>query len=213
MTLSVLFYLFPVTPLLAQTPNNQNRATAVANYTLQVGDVLNILIWGWPVPGEQLEGKFPIESSGRAFLPVVGAVEVAGKTTERVQAELRQKFASEQSQAVIVVEPLFAVAVNGEVRQPGVYDFRPGQTVFDALSRAGGYTPNADRDDVLLVRAGKSENLSAGSPNELATRLAETVLQSGDRLLVHPDKSPKLTTIYYIMQTAIAAITLFTVLK
>jgi polysaccharide export outer membrane protein len=180
---------------------------------VQPGDVLSVLIWGWPAQTDKLERRFPIESDGRVYLPVIGAVEVAGKTTERVQADLRARLAAEQRQAVIVIEPLFAVAVNGEVRLPSVYDFRPGQTVFDAISRAGGFTQDADREQLLLVRNGAGQNMTAATAGELAALLAQTPLQSGDRLLVSPRKRVAVNTILSVLQTAIAAVTLYTVLK
>ena len=180
---------------------------------MQRGDVLSVLIWGWPAPTEKLEGRFPIESDGRVYLPVIGAVEVAGQTTERVQAELRRRLAAEQREAVIVIEPLFSVAVNGEVRQPSVYDFRPGQTVFDAISRAGGFTQDADRKQVLLVREGATETLAGETAGELAGRLAQTPVQSGDRLQVSPRSRFPVMTLLGVLQTAIAAVTLYTVLK
>ena len=188
-------------------------ASAVANYVVQPGDVLSVLIWGWPSPNDKLEGRFPIESDGRVYLPVIGAVEVAGQRTEVVQAEMRRRLASEQRQAVIVIEPLFSVAVNGEVRQPSVYDFRPGQTVFDAISRAGGFTQDADLRQMLLVRAGASQTLAADDAGALASLLAQTPLQSGDRLLVSRRKRVSVMTILSVLQTAIAAVTLYTVLN
>lgn len=196
-----------------QGATDRSAAQAVANYVVQPGDVLAVLIWGWPAQTDKLEGRFPVEANGRVYLPVVGAVDVAGKTTERVQADLRQRLASEQSQAVIAIEPLFAVAVNGEVRLPSVYDFRPGQTVFDAVSRSGGYTQDADREKILLVRDGNAQTLTASSSSDLAALLAQTPLKSGDRLMVHARRRSNITTYLTILQTAIAAVTLYTILN
>jgi protein involved in polysaccharide export with SLBB domain len=212
-TALVAFVYFLIPGLAAaQSASDRAQTNAVANYVVQPGDVLSVLIWGWPAASDKLEGRFPIESNGRVYLPVVGAVEVAGKPAERVQAELRQRLAAEQRQAVIVIEPLFAVAVNGEVRDPNVYDFRPGQTAFDAIARAGGYSPDADRAQLLLVRDGTSQTLSAAGPNELATLLAQTQLKSGDRLLVHPRKRVAVATWLNVLQTAVAAVTLYTLI-
>jgi polysaccharide export outer membrane protein len=197
----------------AQNPLDRAQASTVANYIVQPGDVLSVVIWGWPAPSDKQEGRFPVESSGRVHLPVVGAVDVAGKPAERVQAELRQRLAAEQSQAVIVIEPLFAVAVNGEVRQPNVYDFHPGQTAFDAIARSGGYTEDADRKQVLLVRDGNSQTISAENVNELAAQLAATQLKSGDRLLIHPRRRGSVVTWLNVLQTAVAAVTLYTLLE
>ena len=195
----------------AQTPGDQRQASAVAEYVVQAGDVLSVVIWGWPTPSDRLEGKFPVESSGRVYLPVIGAVQVAGKTTERVQGEVRERLTAEQRQAVIVVEPLFAVGVNGAVTQPGVFEFRPGQTVFDALSRSG-YEERADRTQVLLVRNGEPRTLSGANESELAALLARTPLQSGDRLVVHNRKRLASSTLLTVLQSAVAAVTLYTLL-
>ena len=210
--LAFVCFLAPRT-MAAQTATDRSAAAAVASYVVQPGDVLSVLIWGWPSQADKLEGKFPVEADGRVYLPVVGAVQVAGKSTERVQADLRQRLAGEQSQATIIIEPLFAVAVNGEVRLPSVYDFRPGQTVFDAVSRAGGYTQDADRKRLLLVRDGVGQELDRGSASELAALLAQTALKSGDRLLVYERKRTSITTYLNILQTAIAAVTLYTILN
>ena len=193
----------------AQTPGDQQQASAVAQYVVQAGDVLSVAIWGWPTPTDRVEGKFPVESSGRVYLPVIGAVQVAGKTTERVQAEVRERLTAEQRQAVILVEPLFAVGVNGAVTQPGVYEFRPGQTVFDALSRSG-YEERADRTKVLLVRDGQPQTLSGANESELAALVARTPLQSGDRLVVQPRKRLASSTVLTILQAAVSAATLYT---
>jgi polysaccharide biosynthesis/export protein len=208
----VAFVYFLIPGVAAAQVEQRPQTQAVANYVVQPGDVLSVLIWGWPAASDKLEGRFPIESNGRAYLPVVGAVDVAGKTAERVQAELRDRLAAEQRQAVIVIEPLFAVAVNGEVRDPNVYDLRPGQTAFDAIARAGGYSPDADRTQLLLVRDGASQTLSAEGASELATLLASTPLKSGDRLLVHPRKRVGIATWLSVLQTAVAVVTLYTLI-
>jgi polysaccharide export outer membrane protein len=212
---AMLAFCVLLAPALAQgqVAAGQSQSRAVANYVVQSGDVLSVLIWGWPTAADKVEGRFPIEADGKVYLPVVGAVEVAGKTTERVQADLRQRLASEQRQAVIVIEPMFAVAVNGEVGLPSVYDFRPGQTVFDAISRAGGFTQDSDREKVLLVRDGNAQMLTAESAGQLAALLAQTPLKSGDRLLVDARRRVGITTILNVLQTAIAAVTLYAVLK
>ncbi|HEY0671940.1 MAG TPA: polysaccharide biosynthesis/export family protein [Longimicrobiales bacterium] len=210
--LAFLCFQVPATAR-AQSAVDQSQAAAVANYVVQAGDVLSVLIWGWPAATDKLEGRFPIESNGRVYLPVIGAVEVAGKTTERVQAELRQRLNAEQQQAVIVIEPLFAVAINGEVRVPNVYDFRPGQTAFDAITRAGGYTDQADRKKMLLVREGNAQQLEAGDASALAAQLAQLPLKSGDRIQVHRRGRISVQTWLNILQTAIAAVTLYTLLS
>ena len=208
-----LLCLFTPAIALAQAATDRTQAQAVAAHVVQAGDVLGVLIFGWPNPTERLEGKFPVEANGKVHLPVVGAVDVAGKTTERVQAELRQRLASEQNQAVITIEPLFAVGINGDVRVPGVYDFRPGQTVFDAISRAGGFGADAERTKLLLVRDGRSQTLEASSQDEFAALVATTPLQSGDRLMIGTRRRFSARGLFDVVQAVISVFTLYALIS
>src|SRR5688500_12779554 len=74
-----------------QSAVDRTQAGAVAYYVVQPGDILAVLIWGWPSASDKLEGRFPIVSNGRVYLPVIGSVAVAGKTVEQVQTDLRQR--------------------------------------------------------------------------------------------------------------------------
>ncbi len=55
--------------------------------------------------------------------------------------------------------------------------------------------------------------LTGESAGQLAALLAQTPLKSGDRLLVYARKRVGVTTILNVLQTAIAAVTLYAVLK
>ncbi|MDR3348187.1 MAG: ComEA family DNA-binding protein [Acidaminococcales bacterium] len=44
------------------------------------------------------------------------------------------------------------VSVAGAVASPGLYDLSPGSRAADAISKAGGFLPQADRDKVNLAR-------------------------------------------------------------
>ncbi|HEY0304855.1 MAG TPA: hypothetical protein VGC44_07770, partial [Longimicrobiales bacterium] len=83
----------------------------------------------------------------------------------------------------------------------------------DAISRAGGYAQDADRTKILLVREGQAQTLGGGTSSDLAALLAQTPLKSGDRILVHQRKRTNITTYLNILQTAIAAVTLYTILS
>ena len=53
--------------------------------------------------------------------------------------------------ALTTVEARLVVDVVGAVRRPGLYRLGPGTRVADALARAGGLTPKADRTLVNLA--------------------------------------------------------------
>ncbi|MGQ0562776.1 MAG: polysaccharide biosynthesis/export family protein [Gemmatimonadota bacterium] len=187
----------------AGAQNRLDRATATfegAKHVVQQGDVLRVRIWGWPEPTSVIEGSFPVEADGVAHLPVIGRLEVVGQTAEQVQEEFRRRFAEEQRNPVVTVTPLFAVSVMGEVRNPGVVDVAPGYTVFDAVSLTGGFTDDANRRKVLLVRGGGTREIEGGSAGEAAALLAQTPLESSDRIVVLQSRASGINTLNLVLQ-------------
>lgn len=71
------------------------------------------------------------------------------------------------------------IYVSGEVRNSGSYAFSAGMTVRQALSLAGGFTPDAATGSVKIIR-----NLG-GKIRELKGRLDDPV-QAGDTILARP---------------------------
>ena len=199
-------------PSAADAQVRNDRATASfagTQYVVQPGDMLRVRIWGYPEPGSQTEGSFPVEANGTVYLPVVGALAVAGKTAEQVQAEFRQRFAVEQRNPVVTVFPLFAVSVMGEVRGPGVVDVAPGYTVFDAISTAGGFTDSANRTAVLVVRKGQTLTVGGENAATAAATMAQMPLESGDRVIVQKTTTPKIGTISILVQGLLYAASLY----
>jgi polysaccharide export outer membrane protein len=176
---------------------------------VQPGDILKVRIWGYPNPGDQTEGSFQVEASGTVFLPVIGPLAVAGKTAEDVQAEFRTRFAVEQRNPVVTVFPLFAVSVMGEVRGPGVVDVAPGYTVFDAISTAGGFNENANRNSVLVVRKTGTITVGAEDASDAAAAMAQMPLESGDRIVVQRSRRPRLGSITTLLQGLLYAASLY----
>lgn len=186
------------------------RATATfagAHYVVQPGDQLRVRIWGWPDPADHTEGSFPVEQTGIVFLPVIGQLHVAGRTAQEIQDEYRKRFAEEQRNPVVTVEPVFAVSVMGEVKFPGVVDVEPGYTIFDAITTAGGYTDNAKRTSVLVVRKSGSVEVGGSNPDEAAAKLATMPLESGDRIVVPRAGTPHLQTLAVFLQAFVSAAT------
>lgn len=190
----------------------QDRATATfsgTQYVVQAGDVLQVRIWGYPNPGDETGGSFMVETDGTVYLPVVGPMEVAGKSAEQVQSEFRARFAVEQRNPVVSVSPLFAVSVMGEARAPGVIDVAPGFTVFDAISTAGGFTDEANRNSVLVVRKSGTMTVGADDASEAAAAMARMPLESGDRIVVMKSKRPRAGSIAAVLQGLLYAASLY----
>ena len=74
------------------------------------------------------------------------------------------------------------VYVNGEVEKPGGVPFRPGMTITDALSHAGGATSGANLKEVYILRYGKRIHINVKSIFQGKT--PDVDLQEGDRLFI-----------------------------
>jgi polysaccharide export outer membrane protein len=157
-------------------------ARDAAAYRLQSGDLLRFRLWAGQVD-TPMEGDFQVEPSGVAYLPRIGRVSVAGKTIEEVREMLRASYQSEFGNPVISITPVFPVSVMGAVRQPATIEGTPGLTAFDAITKVGGFLPEANRKEILLIRNGESTKLDASGAAG-AAHLAELRLQSNDRVVV-----------------------------
>lgn len=107
-----------------------------ASYTLGVGDVVAVTVYG----RNELSGRFPISPDGTIGFPLLGNVSVAGLTPAQFSDHLDKLLAEHLpglSVAVSVAQyaPVFIV---GDVQNPGRYEFRPGMTALELVALGGG---------------------------------------------------------------------------
>jgi polysaccharide export outer membrane protein len=107
---------------------------------------------------ESLSGQVRVADDGYVVLPVLGAFQLSGQTTEAAEKaitdRLRGIVVSPQVRVVLAQRQPSAVGVLGEVRAPGQYELASGGGVLEALARAGGLTEFADDDGIFLLRRG-----------------------------------------------------------
>jgi polysaccharide export outer membrane protein len=116
------------------------------------GDVLNIVVWNETA----LSGPVTVRPDGFITLPLVNEVQVAGMTTAQLRELLNQKFgAFVMSPSVTVrVETIASseLIVVGQVTKPGVYPALGNDSLLHVLTKAGGLTIFADRQNIRVVR-------------------------------------------------------------
>jgi polysaccharide export outer membrane protein len=133
---------------------------ARAEYTLQPGDTLDFALLGMT----DLKQRSTIGPDGEISLPLVGQVKAAGQTLTHLKATVKGLLASrlyrqittdgrenmiviggeELSLDVATYRPIY---VSGDVLKAGEQPFRPGMTVRQAVSVAGGF-------DILKLKLG-----------------------------------------------------------
>lgn len=163
-----------------QTPPNEGMAPAVAS--LRPGDALRITVFR----NTELSGEFVVALDGSLRHPLYRGVQVAGIPLPSVETQLRafiRRFVTADS--LLVIEPLFRVAVGGDVVRPNVYTLPPETSIAQAVALAGGPTERGRRDRVLLVRDGSQTAVDLRG----ARAEGRTLVRSGDEILVERQRS------------------------
>ena len=131
------------------------QAGSVSTFTLGAGDVLEVSVWG----DESLtRPNVIVRPDGKISFPLVGDLQAAGKTVEQLRKEFETRISEYVSDApvTIMLQQLGSaqVYIVGKVTRPGMYLMTGPITVLQALALAGGMTPYAESDDILVVRIG-----------------------------------------------------------
>jgi polysaccharide export outer membrane protein len=154
-------------------------------YRLGVRDMIEIYVHGH----DDLSRSDTVPPDGVLNFPLIGQVQVVGRTTAEVAEEIRSRL-----EADYLVDPKVTVRVSeyesqwvnvvGFVRTPGKYPIKGPTTLVDMITQAGGITENAG-PTVVVTRTrpdGTTESLDVGR-DELFTpegRGAQLVLHHGD---------------------------------
>jgi polysaccharide export outer membrane protein len=153
-------------------------ASASTQYLLDAGDELRVTAYGL----DGFSSTYVISDMGTVSLPLIGDVPASGKTADQVQ----QAIARQLTEKRIVNAPIVNVQVNeyrhffivGEIKKPGEYPFRPGTSVLNAISMAGGYTFRAQTKKVAITRR-------KGNSSFTAVATEQAFIQPGDTIRVY----------------------------
>lgn len=126
-----------------------------SDYLLQPSDLLQFQVFQEP----DLLREVRISQEYTMTLPLIGTVDVKGKTLRQAEELVRSLYDKDflvNPQVTIVVKEYSkrTVDVQGQVGQPGAVEFpqEKGLTLIQAITRAGGFTRLADKRRVMLTR-------------------------------------------------------------
>ncbi|MEI6512353.1 MAG: polysaccharide biosynthesis/export family protein [bacterium] len=170
MRLSYLMVLF-----LILSTNLGYTVDVAETYRLQVDDVVQISLYG----DTTLTSQTPVSLDGTISMQLIGSVQAEGRTLAEVARAIEKALKEGQ----YYIDPKISVtmlqtrkpkvALLGMVNRPGVYDFKPGDRVVDALSQASYIV--ADRADLRHATITHRD-----SPNESIPLDLRAVLYHGD---------------------------------
>lgn len=124
------------------------------NTELGAGDLVSIVVRRQPELSS-LEG-LRVDPGGQLRLPLVGAVQLAGRTLDAAEAEIEARLATYVKSPDVTLNLLEssrnAFFVFGAVRQPARYPLTEPLSAYQALAVAGGVEPGGDREQICLLR-------------------------------------------------------------
>ncbi len=115
-------------------------AAMAAEYLLAPSDVIRLRIRDWP----DLSGEYALNPDGRISVPVIGEVPASGLAPAQLSQAISEAIQRKSGPGEVPVTAIEIVRfrpffVLGDVQKPGEHAFRPGLTVLQAVSIAGGY--------------------------------------------------------------------------
>lgn len=135
---------------------DQTATSSAPGFHLGPEDLLEISVW----KDEALTKQVVVRPDGKISFPLVGDVDVKGRTVEEVRQSLEASIKAFVPDAPVTVmvgavrSP--KVYVVGKVAKPGLYIMAEPIRVMQGLAMAGGTTPFADKDDILIIRKDNS---------------------------------------------------------
>jgi polysaccharide export outer membrane protein len=130
--------------------SRQVPAMMERDYYLAPGDIIEISLTGVqqnnPLMGREGRGiEFELTESPTLSLHPIGAIRVIGKTPAQLQEDLNVAYSEFYSDPQPVVRVVYyaqnVLSIIGSVRDPGKFPYFYGDTLQDAIFRAGGLSP------------------------------------------------------------------------
>ncbi len=180
--------LFAACRVLVTAAADEAVKVAPDRYRIQPGDVLHVSVW----KEQDLQGEVLVRPDGGVSFPLAGDVEASGKSVDQLRKELTTRLKEYIPDPVVTVSVKEIggnrIYVVGKVARPGEFPFSQPVDVMQALSLAGGTTPYAAVNDIVILRR-ENEKVAAirfhYAEVERGKDLAQDVLlHSGDTVVV-----------------------------
>jgi polysaccharide biosynthesis/export protein len=180
-----VFLFFTAALLLAPHPAQAQQAA----YFVKPGDVLEISVWKEP---DLQRPQVLVRPDGAFSFPLVGEVDARGKSVADLNKIVSDRLTRYISGAVVTISVQQIngnkIYVLGQVNKPGEFIVNPSVNIMQALSMAGGMTPFAATNDIIVLRGqGKQQLAMAFRYNDVVRgRSLDTNIEllSGDIVVV-----------------------------
>lgn len=134
-------------------PDAFSPLSAPADYRVGPSDVLEIAVF----PAEALSRTVEVDAAGRIRLPLIGAVDAAGRTPPELSTEIAARLGARYLQSPDVTVAVkearsLRITLEGALNQPGVYPVVGRTSLLQAVAMAKGADRAADLKRVIVFR-------------------------------------------------------------
>ncbi len=176
----------------AQAPVEPAPAAGVtaapADYVIGADDVLTVSFWR----DKDMSGDVVVRPDGKITLPLLNDLDAAGLTPEQLRVKVSEAASRyiEEPAATVTVKQINSrkVYITGEVGRPGPYPLTVPTTVLQLISLAGGLSPFAKKDEIVVIRNEAGKQLTFPFDYSAVTKRKKLnqniVLKPGDSVLV-----------------------------
>ncbi|WP_197018379.1 polysaccharide biosynthesis/export family protein [Sphingomonas sp. URHD0057] len=143
-------------------PDEPKTAIDLTNYRIGPLDVIRVEVFGAP----ELAREAEVDAAGNFSLPLAGAIQAAGRTpaefSEEIASHLRQRYLKNPQVSVNIVKAKSRTfAVEGAVREPGLYPIVGKLTLLEAIATARGVGTVANLNNVVIFRTVNKQKMGA----------------------------------------------------
>lgn len=148
--MKIISSLMAVLIFLGPLPAFSAEAAPDKEYFIEAGDVINVNV----MPAQEFSKEVTVQPDGNIELPLLGSMKAQGMKPGELEKILTAKFSKYVSNPSISLNVRrFAfnrVAVIGQIRGAGYYEYREGMRLLDLIAQAGG-TQDYSRDSKVRI--------------------------------------------------------------
>jgi len=182
----------PLTALAAEVVETNLASLTLASpkaYVLAPNDLILIKVYRQ----DDLESRVRLAANGNTSFPLLGTINLGGKTLEEATAQIRELLAKDylvnpQVTLTILEYAKRRFTVLGQVQRPGTFEIPSEESVdlLEAVAMAGGFTRLANTAKITITRTigGKKSTFVLDAKTVTATGTAQITVMPEDTITV-----------------------------
>lgn len=170
-----------------RTPQAVPLVSLGKDYRVGPNDLIDIEIMDL----DNMKRTVRVNAAGMISLPLIGAVSVAGLTSQELETRIadryREKYLQNPQVSVFIKEfTTERITVEGAVAKPGIFPLTGQITLLRALALAGGFGPIANSSEVMLFRVNENRvrEVAVFDVNKIRSGASDDPVIKGDDLIV-----------------------------